>query len=178
MKARDTQRSKVYAAEKAAFKDVQCANVRLETVGEIEKFTKAVWEHQWFGDTFPKATIWGSPEVSDGRGRRCGGATSIGISMPKFTRTKWYVIHEISHTVVLRQHGSSVASHGWEYCAVYLKLVRRILGVEAHDALKGSFKQHKVRYTEPRKRGPLSPERREALVARLTSYREQQHLAA
>jgi hypothetical protein len=71
-----------------------------------------------------------------------------------------------------REFKAGVAGHGWEYCETYLKLVLYIMGREAHDALKASMRKHRVRFREPRKRAPLSPERRAQLVAQLAYARE------
>jgi hypothetical protein len=52
-------------------------------------------------------------------------------------------------------------------------VVLYMMGREAHDTLKASMREHRVRFREPRKRAPLSPERRAQLVAQLAYAREQ-----
>lgn len=177
---RDTQRSKVYKAEKEAFRDHAKASERLETVEDMEKYVKYVFGLKRVRDAFPNAMPvgdsvfcgWRLPNVRDGRGRRCAGGDVRGITMPVWSRSKWIVLHELAHTISLRIH-RGIAAHGWEYCATYLLLVRYALGVEAHDLLKEQFKAHRVRFRAPRKRvyRELTIEERTALVDRLAAMR-------
>ena len=89
------------------------------------------------------------------------------------------VLHELAHVICQREHGLRVAGHGWQFCSIYLKLALYMMGREAHDALKKEMKVNRVRFTEPRKRKPMDPLRKAALVARLAAYRAaQQQLAA
>jgi predicted nucleic acid-binding Zn ribbon protein len=106
--------------------------------------------------------------------RRRGGADSFDntISMPRWTRVNYYILHELAHIAndyihnfdysedyegggawpgytdpdtgedVLTQR---VAAHGPEYCGVYLYLVRAFMGDEAHDSLAASFANYKVK---------------------------------
>jgi len=55
---------------------------------------------------------------------------------------------------------------------VLLDLVRFVMGREAHDVLKASFKEHKVRFTAPRAKRQYTPEQLEILRARLAAGRE------
>jgi hypothetical protein len=170
---RDTQRSKVYASDKALD-----TYGRLETVPEIERFIKKLWKSERFRKAFPKAATWWTnpPRVADGRGRRRAGGTSFQISMPVWSRTTGVVCHELAHTVHLRECQKDLknygAPHGWQYCSVYLRIVLYGMGREAHDTLKAAFKANRVKFREPRKRAPLSPERRAELAARLSVYRD------
>ena len=111
--------------------------------------------------------------VGDGRGRRKACAIGSEIRIPKWARNTWIVLHELAHVVAGREFKGERASHGWEFCETYLKLVLYVIGREAHDALKESMRGHRVRFREPRQRAPLSPERRAQLVAQLADAREQ-----
>ena len=88
------------------------------------------------------------------------------IRLGVWARQPIVVLHEIAHHLAGLSHG-----HDWRFCQVMLDLVRHFMGREAHDALKASFKEHRVRFTEPRKRGPVSPERRAQLVEQLAAAR-------
>ncbi|AXQ69237.1 hypothetical protein HOU02_gp488 [Caulobacter phage CcrBL9] len=83
--------------------------------------------------------------------------------MPRWARCEHIVLHEVAHSLTIRRHGYHVASHGWQYAAIYLDLVRFGMGVEAHRMLKESFKAHKVRWT-PKKTRTASPEVLERLA--------------
>jgi len=178
---RDTQRAKVYKAEGAAFDGYAEACKRLETVAEVEGYVKYVFGLKRVQDAFPRAVPnalsglgfggYSLPTVGDGRGRRRAGGTVRGIVMPKWSRKKWVVLHELAHTVSMRIFGFGIAGHGWEYCSTYLLLVRYTLGVEAHDLLKKSFKEHRVKFRAPRKRREISVEKRVALIERMAIAR-------
>ena len=144
---RDTQRSKVYAAENKALKPFA---VRIETVPEIERYVERVRKRATLARRY-------GPElarpirVGDGRMRRRAGGDAAGIYMPRWSRTQWIVLHELAHTISIRKHGrSNIAGHGREYCAVYIDLVRYMIGKEAADALKASFVEHGVKYKKKR----------------------------
>lgn len=171
---RDSQRSRVYAAENAAFRGHPEANEPLPAVEDIERFIRHVWSLKRVQGTFPKAVVqWrlGQPAVRDGRRRRHACGAMGFISMPRWSRVKWVVLHELAHTIS-RRTDCYIAGHGWEYAATYLTLVRLVLGVEAHNLLKAQFKANRVRYRAPRKRAPMSPERRAILVEQLKAARE------
>ena len=136
----------------------------------MERFAKKLWKSKRFRASFPKAARY-LPEIHDGRGRFLPGGWHEGITIPKHGRFTWVIVHELAHTVCQREHGTLVAGHGWQFCAIYLRLVLLTMGREAYDALRASFKKHRVRYSEPRKRKPLSAEQKAVLAARLAAAR-------
>lgn len=167
---RDSQRSKVYKAERAIW---QAHRQPLPTVRDVERYVKRMFTMLRVRDAYPVATdTWQQlPEVRDGRGCRSARGGRNRITIPLWARDTFVVTHELAHTFCQREHGEKTAAHGWEYCSIYLKLVLYGMGRQAHDELKASFKAHKVRFTKPRKRQPLSPERRAQLAARLAATR-------
>ena len=171
---RDSQRSKVYAAENEAFRAYSPKNSEptLPRVKDCERFVKKVFASKRVKAAFPRATreIWGVPRIEDGRGCRAARGGYSFLVLPRWARRDWVVLHEIAHTITGREVGD-VPAHGWQYCTVYLRLVLYVLGREHHDALKASFKKHRVRFTEPRKRKPLTAEQRAVLAERLATAR-------
>jgi putative metallohydrolase (TIGR04338 family) len=163
---RDTQRGRVYKSD-AALRPFARS---LPTVADIEKFVAKTFASRRVQAAWPDSTMW-LPDVHDGRGRRRAGATSSYITMPRALRDEGIVLHELAHTICRREHGLLVAGHGWQYCAIYLKLALYMLGREAHDALKAAFKVNRVRFSPPRRRKPLTPEQRAMLADRLTAAR-------
>lgn len=144
---RDTQRSKVYAAENKALKAFA---VPLATVPEMEKFVERVRKRatlvRRYGPELAR-----SIRVGDGRMRRRAAGNAAGIYMPRWSRLNWIVLHELAHTLSIRKHGrQNIAGHGREFCAVYIDLVRYMIGKEAADALKASFVEHGVKYKKRR----------------------------
>lgn len=175
MKERDTQRARLYAADDV----LEAYAVPLPKVEDMERYVKKVWASKRLAADYPRAWRGGLPTVKDGRGhsRNATGGWA-GIDMPKWSRKSNVVLHELAHVITIREWTSQTAGHGWRYCGVFLRLVLIMMGREAHDALKASFKQHRVRFTAPRKGKPLSPERRAQLVERLAAYRATQREVA
>lgn len=167
MKARDSQRSKLYAAETKAFEG---APVDLPEVENIERYVAHVCALGRVKESFPELG-WRPITVGDGRRRRSAGGNGRGIYMPRWSRKRWIVLHELSHTIMDRRYRNAVG-HGWQYAEIYLLLVRHVMGINAHDCLKTQFKAHRVRYKAPRQRKPISAEQRAILVERMRVMRE------
>lgn len=185
---RDTQRSRVYKAERDALKPLQR---KLSSLSEVKLLVRQVWASKRVAENWPKAITgyqfmpkradgsWGEyrsrPRVIDGRGARWawGGSTYIKIpSRAAWAMVDWVVLHELAHTIHCRlDNPRREASHGWQYCAIYLQLVLYFMGRPAHNALKAAFKANKVRFRAPRKGPELSPERKAELVGRLAAAR-------
>lgn len=162
MSARDGQRQKLYDAEAQAFG----TSSEQMTIPEIEALvakvlgSKAILE-EYPGASFPLA-------VTDGRSRRRGGYVfrPFGVSeirMPKWTRSKWYVLHEIAHHLTWHRERPA---HSWQFCACYLHLVRVYMGRGAEADLLAGYKAKKVRHKPPRTRA-MSDEQREAARQRM-----------
>lgn len=166
---RDSQRSKLYAAEREAFVD-HMQKIELDQCVEIvervftSKRVKDAYDPFW-----TRRTI-----VDDGRG--CRRAISFGgrITLPKWSRMKWVVLHEMAHEIrAFRRKDRFVAeaAHGWQYTATYLDLVMWFMGSEAHDKLKAAFRKHKVKFSKPRTGRVLSAEEKQVLRDRLAAAR-------
>ena len=175
---RDSQRKKVYTAERAAFPDYPLSSQpALPNITDVEAYVAKVWSSKRVQSLFATAhEATYPPRVTDGRGRRSACAFDNEIRMPKKMRHEWVVLHELAH-VISRRRMQTIAGHGWEFCATYLQLVLYIMGRDRHDALKREFKAHKVRFSAPRKTRSLTPEQKAALAERLKS-RQPRSLAA
>lgn len=175
---RDTQKARLYAADDVLHKYAK----PMPEIRDMEKFVERVMSSKRVQASYPTAFAMyrKMPVVKDGRGRRAAGGWSGGITMPLWSRKTDVVIHELAHCIAARNWcREDIAGHGWQFCSVYLRLVLLFMGREAHDELKASFRQHRVRYTAPRKRKPMDPAAKAALVARLAAYRaSQQQIAA
>jgi putative metallohydrolase (TIGR04338 family) len=144
---RDTQRSKLYKAERTLenFSGVAC-NERLETVAEIVSFVnRLVWRapiQARYGNLVGVRQV----AIKDGRGRRAAGGSMGFITMPTWSRSKLVVCHELAHTIALRKYGQrGVAWHGPEYAAIYLDLVQFGISKETADKLRAAFKKGRVK---------------------------------
>jgi putative metallohydrolase (TIGR04338 family) len=150
---RDSQRQRVYDSERLAFEGLQNRAEPYKTRPEY----KTVAECQGFVDEVTLSPTWKylcPPELSpryvtvtDGRGRRRGGATARDtIAMPKFARRQWYLLHELAHVALWdgTQAGEWPA-HGPEYVCAYLHLLREVLGPEPHAALTEAMAAHRIK---------------------------------
>lgn len=167
---RDTQRAKLYKAEKV----LEPFAKPVPSVKDVDRYCRALFKRGRVEAAWPRAAKWRQQKplvIGDGRGARCAQSFGGRISIPLWARKDTIIIHECAHEIIRREVRGDYASHGWEYAECFLKLVLYCMGREAHDALKASYKACRVRFTEPRKRAPLSPEKRAELGARLAMAR-------
>lgn len=172
-RSRDTQKSRLYAAENAAFPAKFGPAMSWD---EARAYIDGVFRSHWMRTRYPGAAQrWrlNLIRLSDGRSRTSAGANASYIALPRWSRTPIVILHEIGHVIAPPR-----AWHGHEYAAIYLKLVSQFLGRASHDRLRAEFKRHRVRYAPPRVGRKLSEEERAVLVARLAAYREQRAVAA
>lgn len=152
---RDSQRSKVYKSENATPMRNETPMSFEETIAFVRKIEKS---NYWLDHNFDAIRPL---EIADGRGTRQAYAEFwYKISLPKWSRIKLVILHELAHIAISRTMSSpteikTVAAHGREFCKVYLGLVRHYMGKKAHDELRDSFKAHRVKYKDKKQ---LSPE--------------------
>ena len=147
---RDSQQSKVYAAERAAFPATEYpADLDLEF---IQAKVNQIWKNDFIRERF---SLWPTPpQVKDGRARRSayGGPDDQGY--PRWSRMIWVVLHESAHSIHLQ--GQSMfgaenerdAFHGPRFCHIYLTLVERFMGFEARERLGAEFRKRRVKITK------------------------------
>jgi hypothetical protein len=156
---RDSQRKKVYTAEQEAFPDFYKATLP-EDHDEFQRYINKITSSKYWkrlrglfnGDVIQVELVPAK--------QRGGWANQYQVSIPKAIRSMPLLMHELAHSAA-----GGAARHHWPFAAVYLKLVRHYMGKKAHDALRASFKKHRVRYTPKRKRN-ITPEQREQLRER------------
>jgi putative metallohydrolase (TIGR04338 family) len=160
---RDSQRSRVYAAERAAFGDAWRKPLGSGAVADIEAFVRKCCASKLLQRRYPGARR--PPRIRDGRGhRRCTYDPSIhALTFPRWGRTKPVVLHELAHALT---EGPDRAWHGWEFCECYLYLVRVFIGRGAEDNLRREFKARRVKFRQPRTR-QMTDEQREAARQRM-----------
>jgi putative metallohydrolase (TIGR04338 family) len=115
---RDYQRSKVYAWESAVIDPVyEGAPMSLET---CQAYSNVV-----MNEMFPHHS---KVRVVDGRG--CGRALAYygrgKIALPRHTRHKHVILHELAHIIA----GSS-ARHGPRWVKLYIKMLSKVLGANS-----------------------------------------------
>jgi putative metallohydrolase (TIGR04338 family) len=123
---RDSQRKRVYDAERALFPDDRFPpHLTLPQaealVGRI--YLDARYRHLDRLHPLP-------PAVKDGRGRRRAGYCRArhAIALPRWARRVWVVAHEVAHALL--DHNRH-PGHGEEFVAVYLDVLERHVGMDA-----------------------------------------------
>jgi hypothetical protein len=170
---RDSQRSKLYKAEDAAFRRAGEPTLDFgQTVDFIRKVEgSAIWRK--ILDEGPRQREWRPLIIEAGKSNwsACAHGT-FRVIIPTWARKEWVILHELAHIAVTRTYtDANAAPHGWQFASVYLRLVKHFLGKAAHDKLRDEFRSAKVRSREPIKRAPLSEERKAQLREQLAVAR-------
>lgn len=163
---RDSQKSRVYAAERGS--ELRVTKADAMSIAECQKMVDKICTSAYVLRNYPLRS--GEPRkiyVEHGRGGGMATTTWNGsvIRLGVWGRQPVVIIHEVAHHLAGLNH-----SHDWRFAEVLLDLTRHFLGAEAAAALKAQYKLQRVRYRKPVKRA-ITPERREALVAQLTTAR-------
>jgi putative metallohydrolase (TIGR04338 family) len=178
---RDSQKQRVYTAEQyvRVFHDIPIGNESMTTKERCDlarKFVKQVCKRKYITRKYGTAGICAPPSVQLSPGNTRRWAHAYGgylIELPKSGHwgfTQLVVLHELAHIFERRQYKYKYAGHDWTFAAIFLDLVRNVMGRTVHDALKASFKENKVR-TKPKGKRNLSPEQREAARQRMAKAR-------
>lgn len=138
---RDSQRSKVYAAENKAFPHMHDERM---TLAGCKSFVSIVVNCQFWKESKGRKIV----KIKDGRGTRRAMyyPKTNKINLPKWARNEWVIIHELAHFLCWQKHEDTVPSHGVKFCGIYLKLVEQVLGAEAAVDLAVSFEMRGVKY--------------------------------
>jgi len=144
---RDSQRQKVYDSEsifevrskEESFRQLSWSKMTLE---EIKDYCQKLIGSAWFKKKWPQVK---DVYIGDGRSRRSACASLQGntanIKLPKNTRAKLVVLHELSHACDI----SNAAWHGRPFCRIYLELIKHEIGDEAWSLMKECFKEKNVK---------------------------------
>jgi hypothetical protein len=182
----DRQQTEVYDAETKIWWSKHYGSETYETLEECWVYVNGVMNKAWFKKRFPatyenlahpkntKPTkvnggrVW----VSDKSGYKMGGLyltpTNYGgsaglreMSLSKYARQQWIMLHELAHMVNANENRMSGyvsgangnykynQSHGWQFCHIYLTLVAHTFGMEAKKELRQNFKDRNVKYNRP-----------------------------
>lgn len=165
---RDTQKSRVYAAEdvlrgraSATARRLLLDTPRVPSTGSVtieacQQYVDHLTQSAWF------QRRWGYRHYRV-RHKAYGKATcSYGsvISVPPWARDESVLLHEVAHGLV----GGQCADHGPEFAGVLLALVEHRMGKDAATMLRAAYKDKRVR--QNRKALPTPDERRVRSIAR------------
>ena len=83
-----------------------------------------------------------------------GSACATEMNLDRWARQKWVVIHELAHVVDYIENGRPRQiyhqGHGWQFCAIYQRLVGMAFGHQAWKALKTEMRAQGVKYLQPK----------------------------
>lgn len=129
-RARDTQRSRVYAWEAACIEQLAHSSMydaEFETLEECTEFATPIWakERGRVGLARKPAPAIERPH----RGQRRGIAhADHRITLPKWTRSRWYILHELAHRLNTKESGSD---HGPRFVGILIGLIARWMDYDA-----------------------------------------------
>jgi putative metallohydrolase (TIGR04338 family) len=138
-KVRDTQRSKVYAAE-AKFRSLNLqpqlfADAKFNDIWLCQNYVNRILDQQWFRARF------GERQITVDYGRNGGMAYgSRKITLGVWARQPIVILHEIAHCVAPSQ-----TRHGAEFAGIFLFLVKQVYGAEAAKQLRACYKEARVK---------------------------------
>lgn len=176
---RDSQRQKIYDAERIAFAYRTDRPVRGAFALAVDRDEALVEAQALVDRVFASAYLVGvwqppklAPRVVSGHGNRNRGCYKAGkneIHLPDWTLQRWYVLHEIAHALASGR-GSDEPPHGRRFAACYLELVRVFMGRHFAIALEDAFKQKRVVF-KPKRAYTITDAERERRRARARSLR-------
>lgn len=172
---RDSQRSKVYAAERASIQSAP--EERFRNLSDIEHYLVKMISSAWWQRRYPVRSI----AVKSGAGTRNAMGTNYSrtrgmISIPLWARQETVILHEVAHVVAGATYGS-IPAHGREFCKVFLDLIRWRMGDEAWRSLKDEFRERKVKHTLASRTREMSEEQKQAARERLAAARSKKEKA-
>ena len=128
-RGRDNQRSRVYAFEKAATKGAVYRPV-WESLEECQRFLKPIWRAE--RGRLGRARVEMPAILRPHRGQRRALAHDYGftITLPKWARNPWVVLHEAAHHLTNRDE-----AHGPRFVGVLIGLVARHDGRDAAELM-------------------------------------------
>lgn len=138
MRVRDSQRSKVYAAERVVFSNAENHEEYLKGEQEILKYHNKVLRSAWWKHRFPHLNE-DSIRVVFWNGYRCFAWDNRRIKYSRVSTGKRSVLHELAHLIARGDR------HNDQFVMYYLELVKHYLGKGTWQTLKKSFQDKKVK---------------------------------
>jgi putative metallohydrolase (TIGR04338 family) len=147
---RDTQRAKVYKAERESGpRSTSAAGQRMYaapkvngavTIPSVKAYVDEVCAARWFQSRYGRVRI----PVTHCTSRAFGGAN--GIRFSRHERVESSILHEMAHYLVESRAEGKHAWHGEAFAATLLVLVDGVQGPAAAKQLRESFTRNRVKY--------------------------------
>lgn len=156
---RDSQRGKVYAAERAI---PELRVIQFVDLDAVAKYARSVVASKWWARQMgykPELRVVSKRARS---GAHCSVIARLGTKYVKAelafsvgSFSKMIVLHELAH---IPKTPTGEGAHGRSFCRLYLALVRRFLGCEIEACLRREMKEHGVKWirTGARKGNPAA----------------------
>lgn len=166
---RDSKRSRVYAAERAAFRGDEKANHEFKSVRAAQSYVNRIVGSKWwkeytaprfaekgskYRDTYRETSISVRSQANRYRNSTAGfsferdGIFNVRYAVinlaPGWGFARWVILHELAHHLNPEQ-----PSHGRLFCKVYLDMVGHWIGTAAKKRLREEFKKRGVKYSKP-----------------------------
>jgi len=140
-RVRDFQRRRVYNSE-LVFKQGHPLADKYQTKEEVTLFVSMVYEDEWFIRQYGRRSL---PSIRfPSRGRAAYATGTHLLSLPEWAWTDLIILHEISH-LILDADPTPTATHGPEFCRIFLDCVRRFMGDVAAIILASNMHGNKVK---------------------------------
>jgi len=157
---RDSQREKVYAAEREAFNTdfSRPEDHEMRTLASLEETVRLILATPAVRERFKYAPSFVKIEAT--RAHRGTAYGTRRIKLPRFARRPAnyaYLLHEVAHILVSSELGTTSAWHGREFAATMIFLADYFMGQTVAERLRDAYRKHGVKW---RAKLRLSPERR------------------
>jgi len=137
---RDSQRSRVYAAEQSLRWHYTEVHTAPDWLAWAQNYCNRIVASRWWAKNIGRG--W-TVELRPIKGRRAFYRGAGVIDLPKSRANPATLLHELGH------HGTPVLSHGPHFTSLHLRLVRRWLGRAAWRELRQAYREHSVHYRAP-----------------------------
>jgi putative metallohydrolase (TIGR04338 family) len=129
MRKRDTQRSRVYTWERRAHPPIHSQDERFQSVEDCAAYMLPIWRSERGRYGLPNKA---PPEIArPHRGqRRALAHSSHKITLPRWARNEWVMLHELAHRLTPRDAG-----HGPRFVGVLIGLLARHAGQDADELM-------------------------------------------
>tara|TARA_A100001037_G_scaffold244817_1_gene225947 strand:+ start:103494 stop:104165 length:672 start_codon:yes stop_codon:yes gene_type:complete len=147
---RDSQRQKLYDAEYNLIPPADDNSMEFsDVILKIAEIVNDTWFRKKFGRLFSDAELKVENASTRQKMAYAYGSTQLSFP-PNFCNTP-IIIHELTHIITDRlsyvvHFRKNYATHGRMFAFIYLELVKKYMGDNAHRVLKAGYKNFNVKY--------------------------------
>jgi putative metallohydrolase (TIGR04338 family) len=132
----DPQQYQVYDAEDLLFKGLEFTSIK-----SLREYISEVIDTRWMRNRGWAFRVW-SVRNSHGTWAWCNVDNDVcTLIFPRGTRNQLMVMHELAHAL-------TVDGHGPEFCAMYIRCVRKFMGPEYAEVIRRGFAKPRVKHRQ------------------------------